>query len=172
MFDLNDRTALVTGAGRGVGFGIARVLLDAGATVYVNDLQPDRAMDAAAQLGSGATVLPFDVTDFDAVQASVTAAEPIDILVNNAGIPPSMRPMHFRDTRPEDWDPFLAVNIGGVLNCTKAVIDGMCERGHGRVITISFGFGHTRAEHRGCALRRRQGRGDLVHAPSRARDRP
>ena len=151
MFDLNDRTALVTGAGRGVGFGIARVLLDAGATVYVNDLQPDRAMDAAAQLGSGATVLPFDVTDFDAVQASVTAAGPIDILVNNAGIPPSMRPMHFRDTRPEDWDPFLAVNIGGVLNCTKAVIDGMCQRGHGRVITISSGSG-THGQNIGVAL--------------------
>ena len=61
--------------------------------------------------------------------------------VNNAGIPPSMRPLPFRQTTPDDWAPFLDVNIVGVLNCTRAVIDGMCERGHGRVITISSGSG-------------------------------
>ena len=63
MFNLTDRTALVTGAGRGVGLGIARVLIDAGAHVYVNDLEPDRAMTAAADLGERALALPFDVTD-------------------------------------------------------------------------------------------------------------
>ena len=141
VFDLTDRTALVTGAGRGVGLGIARVLIDAGAHVYVNDLEPDRAMTAAADLGERALALPFDVTDLEAVTTSLAAVAPVDVLVNNAGIPPSMRPLPFRQTTPDDWAPFLDVNIVGVLNCTRAVIDGMCERGHGRVITISSGSG-------------------------------
>lgn len=141
MFDLTDRTALVTGAGRGVGHGIARVLLDAGAHVYVNDLDADRAMTAAAKLGERAIALPFDVTDFDAVQDALAVVAPVDVLVNNAGIPPGMRPRPFRETKPEDWAPFLEVNITGVLNCTRAVIDGMCKRGHGRIITISSGSG-------------------------------
>ena len=141
VFDLTDRTALVTGAGRGVGLGIARVLIDAGAHVYVNDLEPDRAMTAAAELGERALALPFDVTDLEAVTTSLAAVAPVDVLVNNAGIPPSMRPLPFRQTTPDDWAPFLDINIVGVLNCTRAVIDGMCERGHGRVITISSGSG-------------------------------
>ncbi|MBU6329678.1 MAG: SDR family oxidoreductase [Acidobacteria bacterium] len=141
MFDLTGRTALVTGAGRGVGFGIAATLIEAGATVYVNDLLPERAEQAAADLGPNARPLPFSVTELDAVTAAVAGADPIDILVNNAGIPPSMRPVRFRDMDPQDWAPYLEVNIDGVLNCVRATIDGMCARRWGRVITISSGAG-------------------------------
>ena len=171
MFDLTDRTVLVTGAGRGVGLGIARVLIDAGAHVYVNDLEPDRAMIAAADLGERALALPFDVTDLEAVTTSLAAVAPVDVLVNNAGIPPSMRPLPFRLTTPDDWTPFLDINIVGVLNCTRAVIDGMCERGHGRVITISSGsgtHGQTLAYPSTAPARGRY----LVHATPCARDRP
>jgi NAD(P)-dependent dehydrogenase (short-subunit alcohol dehydrogenase family) len=89
VFDLTGRVALVTGAGQGVGAGIAKVLADAGATVCVNDFHADRAERVAAAVGGRAT--PFDVTDLHAVQAAVAAIGPLDILVNNAGIPPSMR---------------------------------------------------------------------------------
>ncbi len=65
MFDLTGRTAPVTGSGRGVGFGVAEVLLSAGATVYVNDLVAERAESAAASLGDRARPLPFDVADLD-----------------------------------------------------------------------------------------------------------
>jgi len=141
MFDLTGRTAIVTGSGRGVGFGIARTLIDAGATVYINDLLADRAQEAAEALGPRAMALPFDVADFAAVASAVASAAPIDILVNNAGIPPSMRPVKFRDLPHEEWSPYIDVNLYGVLNCTKAVIDGMCERQFGRIITISSGAG-------------------------------
>lgn len=141
MFDLTGKTALVTGSGQGVGLGIARTLIEAGATVYVNDLVAERAKAAAAELGSNAKALPFNVADFDQVEAAIESANPIDILVNNAGIPPSMRAVKFRDLPREEWDPYVDVNLYGVLNCTKAVIDGMCERKWGRIITISSGAG-------------------------------
>lgn len=141
MFDLTGRTALVTGAGRGVGRGIAEVLIAAGAQVLVNDLDAERAAATASELGDAATPLPFDVADAAAVHEAIAAAGPVDILINNAGIPPSMRPVQFRDMPPDEWAPYIDVNLVGVLNCVKATIDGMCERGWGRVVTVSSGSG-------------------------------
>jgi NAD(P)-dependent dehydrogenase (short-subunit alcohol dehydrogenase family) len=141
MFDLTGRTALVTGAGRGVGFGIAATLIEAGALVYVNDLVAERAEAAASELGSNARALPFSVADRDAVGSAIAAIGPIDILVNNAGIPPTMRPVKFRDMDPAEWAAYIDVNLYGVINCVSATIDAMCERGWGRIITISSGAG-------------------------------
>jgi NAD(P)-dependent dehydrogenase (short-subunit alcohol dehydrogenase family) len=141
VFDLSGRVALVTGAGQGVGAGIAKVLAEAGADVCVNDFHADRAERVAAAIGGRAT--PFDVTDLDAVRAAVGAIGPVDILVNNAGIPPSMRPVQFNELDPAEWAPYVDVNLYGVLNCVKAVLDGMYERQHGRIITISSGAGQT-----------------------------
>jgi 3-oxoacyl-[acyl-carrier protein] reductase len=141
MFDLTGKIALVTGAGQGVGAGVAEVLAAAGAIVYVNDLQAPRAEAVAQAIGGRAA--PFDVTDYDAVTDAVDGIGVVDILVNNAGIPPAMKPVQFRDLDPSAWAPYIDVNLYGVLNCVKATIDGMCERGAGRVITISSGAGLT-----------------------------
>ncbi|CAB4958864.1 MAG: SDR family oxidoreductase [Actinobacteria bacterium] len=141
MFDLTGKTALVTGAGQGVGFGIAATLLEAGAKVFVNDLVPERAVAAAEALGSNATALPFSVDDREAVVSAIAGIGPVDILVNNAGIPPTMRPVKFRDMDPAEWAAYIDVNLYGVINCVSATIDEMCERGWGRVITISSGAG-------------------------------
>lgn len=141
MFDLTGKTALVTGSGQGVGLGIARTLIEAGAIVYINDLIAERAQAAAAELGANARPLPFNVADFDEVEKAIASVDSIDILVNNAGIPASMRPIKFRDLPRDEWAPYVDVNLYGVLNCTKAVLDGMCERKWGRVITISSGAG-------------------------------
>lgn len=141
MFDLTGKTALVTGSGQGVGLGIARTLIDAGAIVYVNDLVADRALAAANELGPNAKPLPFDVANFADVETAILSADPIDILVNNAGIPRSMRAVKFRDLPRDEWGPYVDVNLYGVLNCVKAVLDGMCERNWGRIITISSGAG-------------------------------
>jgi NAD(P)-dependent dehydrogenase (short-subunit alcohol dehydrogenase family) len=150
MFDLSSKVALVTGAGQGVGAGIVRQLSAAGAMVAVNDVHADRAAATVAEVnanGGRAIVAPFDVADLPAVEAGVAAvvAElgPIDILVNNAGIPPSMRPVKFRDLPPEEWAPYIDVNLYGVLNCIKATVDSMADRGWGRIITISSGAGTT-----------------------------
>jgi NAD(P)-dependent dehydrogenase (short-subunit alcohol dehydrogenase family) len=141
VFDLTGKTALVTGGGRGVGSGIARVLIDAGATVWVNDLLPERAAQVVKDLGSNAKALPFNVAEPSEVDAAIGGADPIDILINNAGIPPSMRPTQFREMTRDEWSPYIDVNLYGVLNCVKATIDGMCERRWGRVVTISSGSG-------------------------------
>ena len=142
MFDLTGRIALVTGAGQGVGAGIASSLAAAGATVAVNDLIPERAAAVAEGLGGPAVAVPFDVTDLEAVRAGVAEAEralgPVDVLVNNAGIPAGGFPqVAFRDSDPDLWRRFVDLNLYGVLNCTHAVVGGMCDRGRGRVVTIS-----------------------------------
>lgn len=133
---LTGRTALVTGAGQGVGHGIAQVLAEQGADVVVNDLFADRAEAVAAEVGGRA--IAFDVTDLDAVQAGFDAAGPVDVLVNNAGIPADGFPqVDFKDSDPELWARFVDLNLYGVMNCTRIALPGMCERGWGRVITIA-----------------------------------
>lgn len=141
IFDLSGRVALVTGAGQNVGAGIARMLAAQGAKVAVNDFVPERAAAVAEEIGGIAT--PFDVTDLDAVTAAVADVGPVDILVNNAGNGGvgGMVPQPFREMEPSAWDGPLRVNLYGVLNCCKAVIDGMCDRGWGRIITIASGAG-------------------------------
>ena len=138
MFDLSGRVALVTGAGQGVGAGIAETLARQGASVVVNDLFEDRAKEVAGRIGSAATVAAFDVTDGDAVRAAFAEVGPVDILVNNAGIPATgFRQVDFKDSDPELWHRFIDLNLFGVMHCTHAALGPMCERGWGRVVTIS-----------------------------------
>jgi NAD(P)-dependent dehydrogenase (short-subunit alcohol dehydrogenase family) len=148
MFDLSGRTALVTGAGQHVGAGIARALAAQQATVVVNDLRAERAEETVAQIvaaGGEASVAAFDVTDYDAVTAAIERTDSIDILVNNAGNAGAeqMGMVQFRDSDPKDWNAAIDVNLFGVLNCSRAVINGMRDGGWGRVITISSGAGIT-----------------------------
>ena len=148
MFDLSERIALVTGAGQNTGAGIAHALASRGAAVAVNDLHEDRAESIAQEIqaaGGRACAAPFDVTDFDAVQSGIARAEndlgPLDILVNNAGVPEPFEPTAFTSMTPEDWARFVDLNLYGVVHCARTVIEGMCEREFGRVITISSGAG-------------------------------
>jgi NAD(P)-dependent dehydrogenase (short-subunit alcohol dehydrogenase family) len=146
IFDLSGRRALVTGAGQGIGEAIATMLAGQGAAVVINDVVPARAAAVADRLrlaGADATAVPFDVTDRTAVFRAVNAAElatgPVDILVNNAGNggTEGMVLRQFRDMEPDDWEGPLRVNLYGTMHCTKAVTDGMCSRGWGRVITVA-----------------------------------
>ena len=148
MFDLTGKVALVTGAGQNAGAGIAALLARQGASVAVNDLVEQRALETARLIAgdSGrAVAAPFDVTDAESVAAGIETVEervgPVDILVNNAGVPPGMQLVRFREMDPAEWSRYVDLNLYGVLHCTRAVIDGMCERGWGRVITISSGAG-------------------------------
>jgi 3-oxoacyl-[acyl-carrier protein] reductase len=150
MFDLSGRVALVTGAGQNVGAGIARALAAQGAAVAVNDLHDERARRSAGEIaarGGRAIAATFDVTRYEAVAAGLArvAAElgPVDVLVNNAGIPEGMGVAQFRTTQPASWRPYIDVNLYGVMNCTHAVLEGMCARGFGRIITIASGAGQT-----------------------------
>ena len=150
MFDLGGRVALVTGGGQNQGAGIARALAAQGAVVAVNDLHGERARVVAKEItarGGRALAAPFDVTDLNAVGAGVACIErelgAIDVLVNNAGVPDGMGVAQFREMDPAAWRRYVDLNLYGVLHCSKAVIDGMCTRRFGRVITISSGAGQT-----------------------------
>ena len=152
MFDLTGRVALVTGAGQGMGAGVARLLAGQGAKVAVNDLLEARAKasaEAIAAAGGQALAVAFDVTDPDAVREGVARVEaelaPVDVLVNNAGVPQDMTSdlKKFQDSDPSGWAKYVDLNLYGVLHCTKAVLDGMVERGFGRIVTISSEAGRT-----------------------------
>jgi 3-oxoacyl-[acyl-carrier protein] reductase len=140
--DLSGRRALVTGAGQGVGRGIALGLAEAGASVAVNDLDAARAAGVVAEIeGAGGTATPavFDVTDHAAVTTGIEAVGGVDVLVNNAGNAgaegwPAMTP--FAETQPADWEAYLRVNLYGVLHCCHAALPGMIAKGEGRIITI------------------------------------
>jgi len=145
MFDLTGRTALVTGAGQGIGAGIAAHLAGQGARVLVNDIAAERAeatVSAIREGGGGADVLAFDVTDRQAV-VSALSGHALDIVVNNAGNAGAhvMHPTPFREMDPEQWAAPIEVNLDGVMNTTHAVLPGMCERRFGRLITIASGAG-------------------------------
>ena len=145
MFDLTGRRALVTGAGQGIGAGIARHLASQGAYVFVNDIRAERAqatVGAIEDAGGQAEGLAFDVTDRDQVCA-LLVPRALDIVVNNAGNAGArmMEPRAFREMDPSQWGPPIDVNLFGVMNTTHAVLPGMCERGFGRLVTISSGAG-------------------------------
>jgi 3-oxoacyl-[acyl-carrier protein] reductase len=143
--DLTGRRALVTGAGQGIGRGIARTLAAAGAQVFVNDLVEERATAVVSEIeadgGSGGTAV-FDVTDWAAVDAAVSALGPFDILVNNAGNAGKATTHGFEDMKPfaeEDpsaWEAFVRVNLFGVMYVTRAVLPGMIAQQSGRIVTV------------------------------------
>lgn len=140
------RTALITGAGQNMGLGVARQMAAQGVKVLINDIDSDRAEAAAASIreqNHQAFAAPFDITDIDVVMSRVAELEAehggIDILINNAGNAGTQdtHQIPFKDMPPSEWDMYIGVNFFGVLNCTKAVLGGMCDRGWGRVVTIS-----------------------------------
>ena len=123
-------------------------MVSVSAKVAVNDLHAVRAMETVQSIeatGGRAMTAVFDVSDYHAVATNIERLEavfgPFDILVNNAGIPEGMGIQPFRETEPEAWRPYIEVNLYGVLNCCRAVINGMNARGFGRIITISSGAG-------------------------------
>jgi 3-oxoacyl-[acyl-carrier protein] reductase len=139
--EFNARVALVTGAARGIGLGIATCLAERGATVVLNDL---RAEDLAAAVGSledlEVPLLPIagdvsrgeDVASL--VEAALTAFGRIDVLVNNAAV---LGAKPFVDCSEQDWDSVIDTNLKGVFLCTRAVLGHMLKRGSGSIVNIA-----------------------------------
>ena len=131
------RIALVTGGTRGIGQAISLALKESGAQVAANYGGNDEAANAFNE-ETGIPVFKFDVGDFEACKEGLVQIEaevgPIDILVNNAGITRD-KPLHKMD--PGDWNAVIATNLTSAFNTSRNVIDGMRERGFGRIINIS-----------------------------------
>ena len=135
---LEGRTAVVTGAGRGIGAVIARQLAAEGAAVLVSARTEDEIAAVAAEL-DGAHWFACDVTDADRVSALAAFATDklgrVDILVNNAGHSSKARSLRY--VSRQEWDSVLNVNLTGVYALCQAVLPGMLERGEGTIITVS-----------------------------------
>ena len=137
-----QRIALVTGGMGGLGEAICMKLEKMGIKVVVtyspgNTKHGDWLKEMKAQ-GHDFAAYPCDVSDFDSCQKMVAQVTkdlaPIDILINNAGI---TRDMTFKKMTKVDWDAVMKTNLDSVFNVTKPVVDGMVERGWGRVINVS-----------------------------------
>lgn len=142
MGKLDHKIAIVTGAGRGIGRGIAEKMASEGAIVVVTDVDEQSAVTAAKELGNGSIGLRVDVTDRTSVAAmAATVTERfgrIDVLVNNAGWD-KVGP--FVDSDEADWDRVIAINLYGVFNTCKAVLPIMQEQGHGHVVNLGSDAG-------------------------------
>jgi meso-butanediol dehydrogenase/(S,S)-butanediol dehydrogenase/diacetyl reductase len=136
MDNLDGKVALVTGAGSGIGRGIAIVLAREGADLIVTDLDEDRAQAVADEVGGAA--LEHDVTSWEScvqvVEHVLERKQRIDVLVNNAGV---SRSVPFHELDEEEWDRVNDVNAKGVFLCCRAVVPHMMERRAGRIINIS-----------------------------------
>ena len=131
------RVALVTGGTRGIGKAIVKRLKDAGLTVAAGYAGNEEAAKACAdQLG--VMIVKGNVGEFEDCQRAVAEVEaklgPVDVLVNNAGI---TRDAMLHKMTPQQWNEVIFVNLASIFNMSRQVIEGMRERGYGRIINIS-----------------------------------
>lgn len=137
LFSLKGRRALVTGSSQGIGFALAKGLMEAGADLVLNG-RDEAKLSAAAEALGGAAMLAFDVTDHEAARSAVDRFEaetgPIDILINNAGI---QHRTPLQDFPADAFERLLQTNIASVFHVGQAVARHMIGRGKGKIINIA-----------------------------------
>jgi 3-oxoacyl-(acyl-carrier-protein) reductase len=139
---LGGKTAIVTGAGRGIGRAIARELAQTGANIVINYATSAEAAQQLAkeitEMGPKALVVKADVANYDEVSELVKKTldtfGQIDILVNNAGI---TRDRTLKNMSKQQWDEVVHVNLDSLFNCTRQVLSSMLDRKYGRIVSIS-----------------------------------
>lgn len=128
------RTAVVTGASRGIGAAVARRLAEDGVTVFGTATRPESAEAIAEALAAhGGRGLVLDQSDPDSVAALVASTGPVDILVNNAGVTADGLLLRMKD---EQWDAVMETNLGGVFRLCRAYTRGMMKARWGRIVNL------------------------------------
>ena len=136
-YDFDDQVAVITGGARGIGYAVAKRMIENGAKVVIWDFDTDLAQASASELGS--TALHCDVSNWDSVQAAAQQTEKqlgrIDVLVNSAGVAGANAVVE--EYPIEEWNKIMSVNLNGTFHTNRAVIAGMKERGYGRIVNIA-----------------------------------
>ena len=136
-YDFDDQVAVITGGAQGIGYAVAKRMIENGAKVVIWDFDTDLAQASACELG--ATALHCDVSDWDSVQAAAQQAESefgrIDVLVNSAGVAGANAVVE--EYPIEEWNKIMSVNLNGTFHTNRAVIAGMKLRGYGRIVNIA-----------------------------------
>ncbi len=140
VIDFTGRTALVTGAAHGFGRAIALAFAARGARVFACDVLADELAETAKLGGERCTAVPLDVTDADAVRATVGGLG-VDILVNNAGGVRGQVGRPIEEITPADWHAIVDVNLTGAFLMAQAVAPHMKAQHWGRIVNISSGAG-------------------------------
>jgi NAD(P)-dependent dehydrogenase (short-subunit alcohol dehydrogenase family) len=136
-YDFDDQVAVITGGAQGIGYAVAKRMIENGAKVVIWDFDTDLAQASASELG--ATALHCDVSDWDSVQAAAEQTEHqlgrIDVLVNSAGVAGANAVVE--EYPIEEWNKIMSVNLNGTFHTNRAVIAGMKHRGYGRIVNIA-----------------------------------
>ncbi len=136
-YDFDDQVAVITGGAQGIGYAVAKRMIENGAKVVIWDFDTDLARASASELG--ATALHCDVSDWDSVQAAAQQTENqlgrIDVLVNSAGVAGANAVVE--EYPIKEWNKIMSVNLNGTFHTNRAVIAGMKQRGYGRIVNIA-----------------------------------
>lgn len=141
---MTGKTALITGASRGIGADTARVFAAAGMNVALIARSTDAIAELAGEIGETALAIPCDISRYHELETAVAATEEtfgaVDVLVGNAGV---IEPIaHMASADPEDWGKVIDINTKGVFHGMRAVLPGMIARGGGTILTVSSGAAH------------------------------
>jgi NAD(P)-dependent dehydrogenase (short-subunit alcohol dehydrogenase family) len=138
-FDLNNRTAIITGGAQGFGLNIAKRFLDSGAKVIIWDIDEDELKKASQDINdSNLSFNVVDVSNFEQVKKTVNEIikkSNIDILINNAGITGSTASLWVYDV--DEWNKIIKINLMGTFNTCKCIVPNMLENNYGRIVNVA-----------------------------------
>jgi len=139
QFDLNNRTAIITGGAQGFGFDIAKRFLNSGVKTIIWDIDENELKKATQELNNpNLSYNVVDVSDYKNVKETVDEIKKsanIDILINNAGITGSTSSLWDYDI--DEWNKIVQINLMGTFNCCKYVVPNMIKNNYGRIINVA-----------------------------------